>query len=183
MEELDGLVRPGCDREGPEREIEFPPLDQLEQLALVLRLVEHDLDLRVALGEAAEESRDDLRSDALERPDAKTPGVPGLERAHVRLGGEKSRLNRVCVAQENAAGLGERDRPWASGALDQPEADDALQCGDLLRDRGLRVAEALGRLAERALVCDRLEGDEVAEVEAQPAISIHDRRVPSEQPS
>ena len=52
VEELDGLVRPGRDRERPEREIELAALDHLEQLALVLRLAEHDLDLRVALGEA-----------------------------------------------------------------------------------------------------------------------------------
>jgi len=70
------------------------------------------------------------------------------------------------VAEEDAASLGQGDGPWTSGALDQPESDDALERRDLLRNCGLRVAEVLGRLAERALVCDRLEGDEMTEVEA-----------------
>ena len=117
-----------------------------------------------------------LRADALERPDAQPSGVAGLERAHVRLGREEPRLDRVGVAEEDLAGLGEGDRAWATGALDQPEPDDPLERRDLLGDRRLRVAEILGGLAERPLVRDRLERDEMAEIEAEPAISFHDRR-------
>jgi len=77
--------------------------------------------------------------------------------------------------------LGEGDRARAARALDQPEADDALERRDLLGDRGLRVPEPLGRPPERALVGDRLQRDEVSEVEPEPAISFDDRNLASEQ--
>ena len=66
------------------------------------------------------------------------------------------------------------------GPLDQPQPDDALERRDLLRDRRLRVAETLRRPPERALVGDRLERDEMAQVEPEPAIRFHDRSVPTE---
>ena len=61
--------------------------------------------------------------------------------------------------------------------LDEAQPDDALERRDLLRDGRLRVAEPLGRAPERALVGDRLERDEMPEVEPEPAISFHDRKV------
>ena len=79
--------------------------------------------------------------------------------------------------RRTSPGLGQRDRPRAAGALDEPQPDDALERRDLLRDGRLRVAEPLGRPAERALVGDRLERDEVAQVESEPAIRFHDGRV------
>jgi len=48
--------------------------------------------------------------------------------------------------------------------------------GDLLADRGLRVAEPLRRPAERALVRDRLERDEMSQLDPKPTISLHDRK-------
>ena len=50
-----------------------------------------------------------------------------------------------------------------------------------LGDRRLRVAELLGRPPEGALVGDRLQLDQMAKVEPEPAISFHDRKVPAEQ--
>ena len=111
-EELDGLVRAARDRERPEREVELAALDHLEQLALVLRLAEDDLDVRVALGEAAQQAGDDLRADALERPDAEPPGVAGLERAMSALAA-RSRAwiasacrSRICPASVSEIGRG-----------------------------------------------------------------------------
>ena len=43
-------------------------------------------------------------------------------------------------------------------ALDQAQPDDPLQGRDLLRDRRLRVAEALGRALDAAGVRDRKQG-------------------------
>ncbi len=116
-------------------------------------------------------------------PDTEPAGVARLERAHVGLRREEPRLNRVCVPQQDPACLGERDGPRPAGPLDQPEPDDALECRDLLRYRRLRVPELLGRSPERALVGDRLERDEVAKIEPEPAISFHDRTVATEQVS
>ena len=67
--------------------------------------------------------------------------------------------------------------PRPAWPLDEAQADDPLERRDLLRDRRLRVAEPLGGLPEGSLVRDRLEGDEMAEVEPEPAISFHDGRL------
>ncbi len=135
----------------------------------------------MALGEAPKKTGDDLGADALERPDAKASGVPGLERAHVGLRREEPRLNRVGVAEQDLAGFGEGDRAWATGALDESQPDDPLERCNLLRDRGLRVPELLRRLPEGTLVGDCLERDEMTKIESEPAISFHDRTLPNEQ--
>jgi hypothetical protein len=85
------------------------------------------------------------------------------------------------VAKQDLPGLGERDRPRPARTLDQPQADDALEGRDLLRDGGLGVAEALGRPAERAFVGDRLERHQVPEIETVPAIRLHDRTLSDQQ--
>ena len=133
--------------------------------------------LWMGLGEAPEERGDDLRADALERADPEPTRIARLERAHVGLRGEQSRLDRVRVTQQDGAGLGERDGTWPARPLDQAQPDDPLERRDLLRDGRLRVAELLGGAPERALVRDRLERDEVSQVEPEPAISFHDRMV------
>jgi hypothetical protein len=116
----------------------------------------------MCLRELAQQARDDLRSDALERSDAQTAGVAGLEGSHVSLRGEQPCLDRVGVPEEHLAGLGKGDRARAARAVDQAQPHDALECGDLLGDGRLRVAQTLGRTAERALVRDCLERDQVA---------------------
>ena len=45
-------------------------------------------------------------------------------------------------------------------------ADGALECGDLLRDRALRVAESGCGLRERAGLGNRLQGDQVTHLDA-----------------
>ena len=163
-QQLDGLVRAGYHRKRPERQVEVAALDHLEEVALVLRLAEDDLDVRVTLGEAAQQAGDDLRADALERPDAEAPGVAGLERRHVRLGGEKPCLDGVRVTEEDLPGFRERDRAGAARALDETEADDAFERRDLLGDGRLGVAETLCRAAERPFVRDGLERDQMAKI-------------------
>jgi hypothetical protein len=180
VQQLDRLVRAGSDGQGPEGQVELAALDELEELALVDGLAEDDLDVRARLGEAPQQRRQHAGPDALERPDAEPARVSGLERSHVGLRREHARLDRVRVTQQDAAGLGQRDRARAAWALDETEPDDALESRDLLRDGGLRVAETLGGAPERALVGDRLQRDEMAEVEAVPAIRLHDRMVPDQ---
>ena len=63
----------------------------------------------------------------------------------------------------------------AARALDEPLADDPLERRDLLADRRLRVAEPFRRAAERALVRERLQRCEVADLDAEPTIRFHDR--------
>jgi hypothetical protein len=87
----------------------------------------------------------------------------------------EARGDRVGVPEQQYARLGQRDRPWAAGPVDQPLADDALQRRDLLADRGLRVAELLGRATERAVLRDRLQGDQVTQFESEPVIRFHNQ--------
>ena len=70
--------------------------------------------------------------------------------------------------RSSVAGLGQRDGPRAAGTVDQPLADDPLQHRDLLADRRLRVAELARGAAERALLGDRLQGDQVTQLEPEP---------------
>ena len=109
-------------------------------------------------------------------PTRRRPASPASSARHVGLGREESRLDRLCVAEQDLTGLGQRDRARAARALDQPQPDDPLERRDLLRDRRLRVAELLGGSPERPLVGNRLESDEMAKIESEPAISFHDRR-------
>ena len=80
-----------------------------------------------------------------------------------------------CVAEEELARLRERDAPRSARALDEPLADHALERLDLLADRGLRVAEALGGAAERALLGDRLERGQMPQFDPEPSIRSHNR--------
>ena len=180
-EELLPLVRPGADWQRPERDVELAPLDHLEELFLVHRFAEHDFDARMRLAEPTQQGGEDAGTHALEGADAEPTRIAGFERQHVRFRREQSRLDDVGVTEEDLPGLGEGDRPGAAWAFDEPQADDALERRDLLRDRRLRVAERLRGLPERAFVRDRLQRDEVAEVEPEPAISFHDRRLAAHQ--
>ena len=77
-EELHGLV--GADRDGErlEGEVELAPLDELEQLVLVRRLAEDDLDARIRLREPPQERGEDPHADALERADPQPARIAGL---------------------------------------------------------------------------------------------------------
>ena len=60
-----------------------------------------------------------------------------------------------------------------AGPLDEPLADDPLERRDLLADRRLRVAESFGGAPERALLGDRPQRGEVAQLDAEPTIRFH----------
>ena len=172
---------PGADGQRPEGDVELAPLDHLQQLLLVHGLAQNDLDAGMGLGEAAQQRRKDACADALEGSDAEPAGVACLERQHVRLRREQPCVDRIGVTEEDLPGLGQRDGAGATGPLDEAKADDPLESRDLLRDRGLRIAETLGGLAERAHVRDRLERHQMTQVETHPAISVHDRMLATHQ--
>jgi hypothetical protein len=76
--------------------------------------------------------------------------------------------DRIGVAQQERAGRGELDLRLTSGSLDEPLADDGLERGDLLTDRGLGVAELLRCAPEGAELGDGVEREQVAELESAP---------------
>ena len=125
--------------------------------------------------EAAHHVRQHLGADALEGPDPERAALTLREGSHVGLRGVQARDDRLGVAEQQRPGLGERDGPRAARTLEQPLADEPLQGLDLLADRGLRVAERDGGAAERALAGDGLQGREMTELDAEPAIRFHDR--------
>jgi hypothetical protein len=60
-------------------------------------------------------------------------------------------------------------------ALDQTVTDVLLECRDLLADRRLREHRPQGRAAERALLGNRSQRQQVPELDAKP-VSIDARR-------
>ena len=72
--------------------------------------------------------------------------------------------------------LGERDGARATRPFDQFLADGTLQRRHLLADRGLRVAERLRGPAEGAVLRDRLERHQVAQLEREKTIRLHNQR-------
>jgi hypothetical protein len=150
----------------------------LEQLDVVRGLVEPDLDARPLLDEAPHQVGEDVLADRLVDADAERAGLAAAERVHVRLRGREPGDDRLGVAKEQLAGLGQRDLARAARALDELLAHDPLQGGDLLADRRLCVAERGRGAAERRLTRDCLQRDQVAELDAEPTIRFHDGKVP-----
>ena len=181
-----GVAEELLPREGPldqrqhrEGEVELSALDEAEQVVVGRGLPQLEPDARPRGDEAAHQLGDHLRADALERPDAQGPRLTLDERRHVRLRGVQTGHDRLGVTEEQHARLRERDRARATRTLEQPLADDPLERLDLLADCRLRVAERLGGAAERALAGDRLEGREMPDLDAEPAVAsirFHDRR-------
>ena len=72
------------------------------------------------------------------------------------------------MLHEDLARPRQTDGMRAARALDQLLADDALERRDLLADGRLRVPERGRGADERCLVRDRIEGEKMAELDAQP---------------
>jgi hypothetical protein len=64
----------------------------------------------------------------------------------------------------------EGDRPLLPRPVEQPGADDPLDGGDLLADRGLRVAEPLCGRVEGGLFGDCQERGQVAKLQPRPPV-------------
>jgi hypothetical protein len=59
--------------------------------------------------------------------------------------------------------------------VEEPLSDDPLELRDLLADGRLGVAELPCCAAEGACACDRFQSGEMAQIDSQPLISVHDR--------
>ena len=105
-----------------------------------------------------------------ERAEARRPG-PHVAHACDRLA---RRLDlgqdALGVRQERASRLGRLDA--APDAHEQRNAQLALEPADLLRERGLRQVQDLGRRAERPLLEGLAEVGELLEVHGRPPIVI-----------
>ena len=124
--------------------------------------------------EPAHHGGEDACADALVGADAEHPCLAGAQRGHVRPSGVQPRHDRLGVAEQQLAGLGQRHRPRAARPLEQTLPDRAFERGDLLAHRRLRIAQLGGGAPERALVGDRLEGRQMAQFDAEPTIRLSD---------
>jgi hypothetical protein len=86
---------------------------------------------RVSLQELWQE----LCADALERPDAKHPGIAVRQTLEIGSGRLHSGCDRAGVAQEQFPCLCEMNGAPPARSLDEPDADAALERRDLLADR------------------------------------------------
>ena len=175
-EELERLERPVEERRHREREVELAALDEPEQLVVGRRLGQ--LERRRAATRrgsgASPRAAPSRRRSGRCRPGAGRPRprrarpCPPAPRAAAR------RSPRRDAAAAAPASVSETAR-GPPGRSTQALADEPLERLDLLADRGLRVAERLGRPAERALARDRLERGQMAHLDAEPTIRFHDR--------
>ncbi len=118
--------------------------------------------------------RDDARGDRLERADDQRPRVVGA--GEVGFRGADAGENGGGVSVEQSSLAGQRDRLRSAGALEQAVADDRFECCDLVTHRRLHVAEAHSGGAERSLLCDGFEGEEMPKLNTQPALECHVHR-------
>ena len=152
VEQVRGLEGPVDGARLPRRLDQQRDVD-LARAQLVLALVglggdHRQLDLRVQRAEAADRLGRDRRAGRRERRQAQPARAQTLERAQLGLGVGEPREDDVGVADEHLARLGETDA--ARVALHQRRGRLAFQRSDLLRHRGLREVQRLGRTGERA---------------------------------
>ena len=107
-----------------------------------------ELDARVLLGEAGDGDRHDRRGRRLEGGHPEAPAAQAGDRLELGLRLAQLGEDRVGVADDGIAGLGEPDP--AGAALHEHGPGLALERGDLLGHGGLGEGERLGRGGERA---------------------------------
>ena len=118
------------------------------------------------LAEAGDRERHQRRGRGLERRRPQPPAAQAGDRLQLGLGLGEPGHDRLGVADDGLARVGEADATRA--ALHERRARLALERGDLLRDGGLGERQRLGRRGERAAHRDLAEHTHAADVEHQP---------------
>ena len=145
--------------EGDDHEVEH----LADQLGVVVALQQARVQLGAFGAEGAQHGREQRRRGALERADVDAPDGAGLEPPH-RGGGGVGRVDHLAaVGQQHLAQRGQLDRSRAAGPVEQRLPHRALQRGDLLADRRLRVAQPGRRATEGAGRRDGVERHEMAQ--------------------
>src|SRR3989441_3739935 len=161
----------GLDRK---RQIEVAAFHRINEVVVVRRLGELHVDVRPSLLEAAHHLGQHLVGDALIDADAQRTRPARRVRAKVRFGRPQSRLDRLRVAQQYAAGLRQRDGPPAPRPLDQTLSDEHLQGRHVIADRGQRAVQLLRRGPERPGLGDGPERSQMLDLDALPIVRHSD---------
>ena len=125
--------------------------------------LERQLDRRVALAEARDRLGHDRRAGAGEGGQAQAPAAQAGDRLELGLGVGEAGEDRVGVLDQRATGVGQAHA--ARVALDERRAGLALEGGDLLGDRGLRVGQRVGGGGEGAARGDLAQHAHSADIE------------------
>ena len=113
--------------------------------------------------EAGDRAREERRARGREGGEVQLPGAQAGQRGDGVLGRLEAGEERPCVVDERAARGGQPDAFRA--AVEQPDADLALERDDRLRDGRRGVGERLGRGAQRPVVGDRAQHPQATDVE------------------
>ena len=122
-----------------------------------------DLQARLLLAQPGDRRRDDRAERAGERAGAQRLALGGHALGDLLVGLGEPLGDRVGVGEQQRADLGRRGT--AGPAVEQADAELALERGDLLGHRRLGQRERLGRARERAAVRDLAEGEHAARVD------------------
>ena len=79
------------------------------------------------------------------------------------------------MTEQQEPGLRRLHAPGAARVVEELLPHDPLELRDLLADGRLGIAELARGAAEGAGACDRLQSSEMAQIDAEPIISTHDR--------
>ena len=160
----------GSDDEG---QVEGVVEDALGELVVVIGLMQPDVQRWRLRAQRGDHGREQLDRHALKGPDQQPPAGPGTQPVQVGRGGVQPGHDGVGVLKHDAPGGGQLHRARAAGAIEHRLAEGALEAGDLLADRRLREAQLRRRPPERALLGDRPQGEQVADLHIAQGRHIH----------
>ena len=146
---------------GDDRDVEVAGGEPRDELGRH-RLVEAQVDLGELGVERADGERDERRVGGRGRADVEAAALERAERVELALGRGQAVEDRVGVADQQLAGLGQPHA--AGGALDQARAGLGLERGDLARHGGLGEGERLGRGGEGAVRGDLAQDPQASDV-------------------
>ena len=135
-----------------------------------VELGHHELQAGVVAAERDQRGREDRAHRGGERADPQRPGQAAPGGGEARGGLLQQGQHRLGLLGQRGPGRGERDP-----AADAPEQRDpglTFQRGQLLRDRGRRVAERVGDRGDRPAVSEFPQQSELANVKHQFSLRI-----------
>ena len=146
-----------------EREVDLVVAQHRGELLAGL-LAHGELDRRIALVEPREQQRQVDGAHRVQRADRQPAGLDAGERLQLGLRGVELAERAPRASDEHLAGL--RHRDLARRALDERHPELGLEAADLLRERGLRDVLPRRRAREVALVGERDEVAQLAQIHA-----------------
>lgn len=177
IHEFDRLEGAVWQRKNGEANVQLTPLEKSEEQIILCHFRQLNVDLRPLLAESPEDGRQDSSAATLERAHTQRSGLSIAEVREIGMKSLKPGNDHFGMAQKQPAGLGHFDPSLTSGPLDQPRRKHSFQCGDLLTEGRLRASEALRGGPERPLLTDRLQDEQMTQMQISQIIRLHDQLV------